>query len=179
MKIDYQKIEKDRIKHLQVKNSDRFLNILCFYHAKGLLVTAEPPKVIRNKKIDVLDVLWAAKYEPRILEVFPAAYIHFTAKFTNTKRIPKKLKLIIEQIKRNEVEGFDYKVIKYKAMKRWSNLSLKDKRSIPLKDQKILKSFKFSKIVSEKLENIASIKGVTQTEVIENAILAQAYPARI
>jgi len=173
MNIDYDKIENDRARHVKLQNSDRYQNILCFLYSKGLIVLTKTPRIIRNRKISISDILWAGKYEPRILEVFPAAYIHFTSKFTDTKKIPKELKLIIYQIKNNEAKGNDYKGIEYRAMKRWCNVTLNDKRSMPVSSQKILRSFKFSKEVIDKLEKLAAISGETKTQIIESLVMSE------
>lgn len=150
--------------------TDRFQNIAYFFNQKGLLVFANKPRVIRGKNIDINDILWAAKFEPRIIEVFPAALIHFKKKFTNTEKIPKKLNLIIELIKKDEHLGPDFEAIKYSDMKRWANIKLKDKRTKPLENQKKLYSYKFDTHINEKLEDLAHKLNLTKTEVLEKLI---------
>ncbi|OUR97377.1 hypothetical protein A9Q84_13715 [Halobacteriovorax marinus] len=172
MEIDYKKLDRDRKKIVKMKESDRYQNVLYFLYSKGFFKLVNKPRIIRNKKIDILDILWASKIEPRILEVFPAAFIHFKSKFSNIDALPKGLEKIINQIKTNSDLGHDYKGISYIDMKRWSNINLSDKRSKPVNDQKLLRSFKLSKEVLEKLELLANENKTTRTEVIESLIMS-------
>ena len=59
--------------------------------------------------------------EPRVLEVLPAALIHYPSAFTNAGKLPEKLKEVIEKILANSEEGPSYGDILYRNMKRWAD----------------------------------------------------------
>lgn len=170
MKIDFEKLKKQKQQRDKAMQTDRFQNIAHFFDQKGLLKFADKPKVIRKQKIAVIDILWAMKYEPRILEVFPAAYIHFKSKFIGVDKIPSNLNKIIEMISKGEANGEDYKGIRYEDMKRWANISLKDTRTKPINEQKKLVSFKFEQSTLDKLMNLSLAKGISKTQVLEQLI---------
>lgn len=172
MKIDFEKLKKEKKAKDRAMATDRYQNILNFYYQKGLLKLTEKPRLIRNQKIHIKDILWAAKYEPRILEVFPAAFIHFKSKFDGIEKLPKALEDTILHIENKEKSGPDYKGILYKDMKRWANIPLKDTRSKPLSKQKKLTSFKFSKDIIAKLEKASTKNKKTKTQILEELVLS-------
>ena len=74
-------------------------DILGFFVGKGLLtdpnVEARPSVVL-----DIKHVLKAAEeVEPRILEVLPAALLHFPRSFKNKRALPKEFLSLLEAIK--------------------------------------------------------------------------------
>ncbi len=170
MKIDFEEVQKLKTKTQKDKDSDRFQNVLYFLSSKGLLKTVTTPRIIRNKSIDISDVLWAARIEPRILEVFPSAYIHFPLKFKNISKAPSKLLNIIEQIKSGVIQGDNFKGIKYEDMKKWCNIKLNDSRTIPLNQKKKLRSFFLSPSIERKLTRLAKEKKTTKSHILEIAI---------
>jgi hypothetical protein len=171
MKLDLEKLKKDKQKRERAMKTDRFQNVLCFLNQKGLLKTHERPRVIRNRKIDILDIFWAKQFEPRILEVFPAAFIHFESEFKNIEKIPKKLQEIIFKIKEEKQKGPEFYGIKYKDMKRWCNVELKDRRTRPLKSHRKLVTFKFPDDVIHKLVELTKSSNSSKTQVLEQLIL--------
>ncbi len=81
------------------RNDNRFIKTMGFLKAKGLLDTTLPIHPWPRARIDIADALWAAKYvEPRILEVLPAAILHFPKNFVGIERAPEKLKIILMRI---------------------------------------------------------------------------------
>lgn len=171
MKIDLEKLKKEKKQRERVMKSDRFQNVINFFYQKGLLKTYERPRIIRNRKIDINDIFWAQQFEPRILEVFPAAFIHFESKFKNLKKIPVELQEVINLIKNGEQKGPDFNGIRYTDMKRWCNVELKDRRSTPLKDQRRMVSFKFPDEVLQKLNKLSHNSNLSKTRLIEQLIL--------
>ena len=140
----YEKLKTEQDKKKRLKNTDRFLRVVCFLEQKKLLIVPNMTKEFPKEKIKIKDVLWAAEIEPRILEVFPAAFIHFRKKFVGEKDIPYELKVIIEKIKGNEPVAGDFNGVMIKEMARWANIKLNDKRTVPVKKQKRQMNFRLS-----------------------------------
>ena len=60
--------------------------VLGFLKAKGLLIAPDITPM-PSIKLDAQEVYeFALKYEPRVLEVFPAALIHFPSTFLHRKK---------------------------------------------------------------------------------------------
>ena len=96
------------------QRDSRFLKTMGFLVAKNLLKTNREDIQPRARvKLAIKDVLWAGNnVEPRILEVLPAALIHFPKTFKGLDQLPKELSSIVEQIRRQQTDGPDYKGLK-------------------------------------------------------------------
>lgn len=160
-----QKLKRDR-------KDKRYLNIMGFLIAKGFLRTNQPLVTPQPTiKIDVVDALWAGEHvEPRIFEVLPAAFIHFPKTFYNTKKIPEELTEVIRQIQSGEPQGKNFKWAKYKDMVKWANIPLDDLRTKPIKEQKLLRSYRFTPKTLARIERLASAKEISHTELIETLV---------
>lgn len=170
---------KNKLKRLKLKKEqekllfkeDRYINILHFLRNKGLLLVASELKVIRNKKIDIKDVLTLGELEPRVIEVFPAAFIRFERKFKNTRAIPRDLGNIIDELREGLASDHEFMGVKQKDMLRWCNSELKDGRSKPLNKKKILTSFKLSPEIFKKLEELSENSALNKTQIVESLIM--------
>lgn len=141
--------------------------VIGFFVAKGLLISSayEPAGSAKLKASDILYV--AAHVEPRILEVLPAALIHFPKSFLDKERLPKAVHDVVAAIKAGNETGRDLAGIKYKDMARWANLKLEDKRAVPLSERKVLRAFRLKPKTLEILEAKAKARGITVTSLIE------------
>jgi hypothetical protein len=145
------------------RRDPRFIKTMALLKAKGLLDTTLPILPLPSVRIDIKDALWAAKYvEPRILEVLPAAILHFNKNFIGLEHVPEELKIILQKIKANEVDGPDIDGIEYKKMKFWANIKLSDKRTKPSQEKKRTKVFRL------KLETIAKLENLVKSRVFKD-----------
>lgn len=165
------KAQAQRERTRRQKLDRRYLKVIGFLKAKGLLFD-EQVAPMPNVKLDVKDVLWVGeKVEPRVLEVFPAAILHFPKTFFNTKAIPQDLTEIIAAIKTKVDLDRTFRGIEFKKMNHWANLELKDQRTKPISEHKIPKNFRFRPEVVAVLNSRALEGHVSETELIEKLIL--------
>lgn len=155
-----------------IQHDKAAINIFGFLAAKGLLLVEGVP-LRPMAKLNIKDVLRVGQeIEPRVLEVLPAALLHFPRSFTNQKAIPEKLAQVIDLIRRGENTGPDLAGIKYKDMKQWANIPLKDSRIVPVDQKRIMKSIRLKKSTLKVLADKAASRGMNETEFIESLILA-------
>jgi hypothetical protein len=98
----------------------RIERVLGFLAAKQFLVV---PGVIPHPRarLPIEDVLHVARtVEPRVFEVFPAAYIRYPKSFLHIHKIPMELRNIIRAIRLGEKEFTGFGGIEYTRMKRWA-----------------------------------------------------------
>ncbi len=153
-------------------NSERAENTLGFLIAKGYL---KYPKIKSKHKVilRIKDVLWVARnVEPRVLEVFPAALLHFQNNFIGIEEMPKELQTIIEKIKNGSELPLKYKGIECSKMKYWANFEIPDKRVKPINKHKKVKSFTLSLEAISKLNKMAVNRGITNSAIIESFLLS-------
>src|SRR5579883_2301162 len=84
---------KRQARRNEVRRKDvRFTKTIALLKAKGLLHTNLPIEPETGIRLDINDALWAGKnVEPRILEVLPAAILHFRNNFAGIDKLPKEL----------------------------------------------------------------------------------------
>ena len=150
----------------------RFLKAMNLLKAKGLLDTNLPIKEVTGMKCDLQDVIWAGKnVEPRILEVLPAAILHYRSNFLGLNEIPENLNEVLKAIRFDKNEGPMFEGIPFEKMKTWANFNLRDRRTKPLNEQKVPKYFKLH---IKSLNKIAALVAAgiykDQTSAIEAAI---------
>lgn len=146
--------------------------VLGFFIAKKYLLGTHRFSAFKNVKLSIEDVLWVAQnFEPRVLEVFPAAFLHFPRTFIFSDHMPDQLKLIISKIKRNDPDGPDFKGIRYHNMKRWADLPLSDRRTKPLSQKRLNKTFRLQPNVINAIKKQSNELGVSETQFIERLIL--------
>jgi hypothetical protein len=118
--------------------------------------------------------LWTAEHiEPRVLEVLPAAMIHFPKTFIGIKDIPDELGLIIADIQKRKIpEMTEWRGIQVKNMVKWANKSLKDKRTTPQHRKKQTRTFSLSVEAGKKLKELSKSQNRSETEILEKLLLA-------
>ena len=111
---------------LYVKRSQRVSpaiekRVLGFLTAKGFLIAPHitPTGSVKLRLSDVLTV--GLNSEPRIIEIRPAAILHFPRSFLGLDEMPDKLRTTLECIKGGMKTGPSLAGIPYKAMLRWAN----------------------------------------------------------
>ncbi|OGQ34068.1 MAG: hypothetical protein A3F16_08405 [Deltaproteobacteria bacterium RIFCSPHIGHO2_12_FULL_43_9] len=166
------KIEKKAIIDEKHRWDTRFLQTMGFLVARGFLKTNQKITSLPNIRVNIENALWAGKnVEPRILEVLPAAILRFPRNFDvdinnypEIVRAIKKIKLNVD-LEEDELYG-----IPLKKMVPWVNLPLPDRRTKPYDERKEMKTFRFKRSTITLLKSIASHKGISETEVVENLI---------
>jgi hypothetical protein len=149
------------------------LNIYGFLVAKGLLLAEGVPKK-PMAKLNIREVMRVGlEIEPRVLEVLPAALLHFPRSFTNQKALPDKVAVVIDHIRRGEKVGPDLAGIKYADMRRWANIEMKDNRVVPVDEKRVMKSIRLKKSTLKLLSARAKTAKVTETEMIERLIMGK------
>ncbi len=152
----------------------RTQRVLGFLVAKGLLV-GEDIQHRGDVKLDIEDVLWVgAKVEPRVLEVLPAALIHFPRTFMRKAHIPNDLAEVIKAIRARKTQGPDFRGMRFRTMSKWANRGTTDKRTKPLAEIKVNKTFRLLPAAIEALKVEAHKAGLSETHYIEQLLLAQA-----
>jgi hypothetical protein len=143
--------------------------IFGFFVGKGLL-GVEDVKPLPTIKVDILEALKiGTEIEPRVLEVLPAAMLRFPRSFLNWDKIPEKLSLVLECIKKNKDVGPDLAGLPYKDLKRWANIELPDKRSIPVNERRVRTNWRLKPATLAEIKRRAIEKNIDETEVIERA----------
>ncbi len=164
---------KMRSRQIALKRKDpRFTKTIAVLKAKGLLETNLPIVPLPRLRLDINDVIWAGKnVEPRIIEVLPAAILHFPKNFVGLNDAPEEIREIIKRIKDGEEDGLDFAGIEYKKMKYWASMILKDKRTRPTNQKRRSKMFRLRPESLMKLNQLVESKRFrNQTEAIEAAI---------
>ncbi len=154
------------------KNNSLFLEhrVLGFLVAKGLLF-APHVKPLGSAKIKISDAIKVGlTSEPRVLEVLPAALLHFPRSFLGHQDMPDKLKQTLDCIRQGSQSGPSLSGIPYSAMLRWANEQLPDKRTRPESQRKITKAFRLKKSALEKLTKAAQKEQISQSALLEKLL---------
>lgn len=161
----FEKEEKQR-------GTARVRRVMTFFVEIGLLDT-NWLKPLKANVLKIEDVLWVAKnIEPRVLEVFPAALIHYPKSFLGLDKLPLELRKIIDNIRLGRAVDGMYKGIEIKKMAFWANFQLPDKRTKPLNEQRVMKTFRFKPTTVLKIKQAAAKKGVSETALLESLVQA-------
>lgn len=151
----------------------RTQRVLGFLMAKGLLVGEDIP-LCGDVKLDIEDALWVgAKVEPRVLEVLPAALIHFPKTFMRKAHMPKDLSEVIEAIRARKTQGPDFRGMRFRTMRKWANRGTTDRRTKPLAKIKVNKTLRLAPAALEALASGARKAGLSETHYIEQLLVAQ------
>lgn len=171
---EYLKKIKTKAQQNNLNRKDkRFQKTIGILKAKGFLQTNLDIPARTGAKVDIEDALWAGRnVEPRILEVLPAAIIHYRANFLGLDNAPKEIQTLLKAIRNNKKTGPDFEGITYKKMKHWANIPLKDKRTKPAKNLKVPKTLRLKLDTISKLQKIIA-KGNAKdlTSAVEAAVL--------
>jgi hypothetical protein len=152
-------------------NQQREERIIGFFVAKGLLIAPHisPKSSIKIAISDVIEV--GLTKEPRVLEVLPAALLHFPRSFLGHHEMPPKLKQVLDNIRAGKLTGPTIGGIRYEAMLRWANEPLPDKRTTLEKDRKVMKAFRLKRSAIQKLKEGAAALCMNESEYIESLLL--------
>ena len=145
--------------------------VIGFLVAKGLLI-APSVKPMSSVKIKISDAVnTGLTFEPRVLEVLPAALLHFPRSFLGYDDMPEQLKQVLACIRRGDESGPSIAGIPYSAMLRWANEPLPDKRTRPEKERRITKAFRLKKSTLDRLLRGAQKARMSQAAYIEKLLL--------
>lgn len=157
--------------HRRARADRRYLRVMGFLVGKKFLFCDEVPP-LPSAKISVADALWAAEHvEPRINEVLPAAVLHFPGSFTDAGDLPHDLAEVVKRLRAGDQEGPSFGGTEFGRLKRWAELSLPDRRLVPLRQKRTSKSFRLSQRACAKLAEQSRLLGITETEYIERLLL--------
>ncbi len=169
-----QKIKREAKKRERLRKDPRYSRTLAFLVEKGFLKTNEALPHIGNRRIHLSDAIWAGEnIEPRILEVLPAALIRLPNRFIfdvepeGDPELGKVLRCLAEE----KAEGSAFRGIAYQRLKIWCNLPLRDHRTKPPADKKIMRTFRLQKKVIERLKQLAKQEQKNITDILEQLVL--------
>ena len=150
----------------------RFQKTMGILKAKGLLRTNLKIPAWTGAKVDLEDALWVGRnVEPRVLEVLPAALIHYPANFIGVEDTPKAIQILLKAIRNDVKDGPDFEGMDYAKMKYWANIQLKDKRTKPAKELRQPKTFRLKADTIAKLQRIVDAgKAKDLTNALEDAV---------
>lgn len=158
--------EQDQKKRLDA----RFLRTMAFLTRKGALKANRNYDDWYEGKLFLKDAVWAGKnLEPRILEVLPAMALRLPKEIVLTDA-PKIFLNALEALKTKKENGPDFMGVPFDKYKVWVNLELEDKRTKPMDQKKIMRSFRLSPRCIEKLKKRIKDTGCSGSEVIESLL---------
>jgi len=173
--MDYTAVIK-QARTLQKKREAYYFDRRCqdtlgFLKAKGLLWTKDiAPR--GSAKLAIKDVLWTAdNVEPRVIEVLPAAILHFPRSFLRLEHLPQELVDIIEALKAGATTGPHYREIPFAKFKYWTEFKIPDGRVRTLSEKKVACSFRLLPAAAHALEEMAKVRGVSQSSLLSEIIL--------
>lgn len=165
------KLEKSLSNFYAATETARYKNVMGFFLNKSLLKSNREIKPVSNK-ISIKDVLLIGEsVEPRVLELLPAAILHFPKSFTDLDKIPHELANIIKLIKSNSLIGPEYKSVDYATFKKWAEFQFKDGRVKPESMKRVTCSLRLSKKSYQKLKQLSRDRGLTMSAIVEELIL--------
>ncbi len=156
---------------LKNEGGRRVQRVIGFLVGKGFLWTTFPVDPFFGK-VKIKDVLWVAENrEPRVLEVFPAAYLHFPKTFIGRSDLPPDLADVISRVEKGDINPRDeYKGIKLTRMAKWNNRPIMDKRTRPSDEKKVNKTFRMRKSLARKIKTVSEQLNMTQVDWLEKLI---------
>ena len=172
-KIEFIKRVKEKAEQNKLNRKDvRFKKAIAFLKGKGLLDTNLPIKAGTGTKVELRDIIWAGRMvEPRILEVLPAAILHYRNNFLGFDKLPEELNQVLKAIRNDEANGPTFEGIPYEKLRHWANIQLKDGRTKPVNEKKVAKFLTLYPRHINKLQAlVAKGKFRDQTSAIEAAI---------
>lgn len=150
------------------KRDFRYLQTMGFLIAKGFLRTNQNIRAFPNARIRIEDAIWAGmNIEPRILEVLPAAVVRLPAHFDFQRKKHRSMVPIIDALNGRRVEGPDFEGIPYRKLNAWTELRLKDARTKPMNEKRIVKTYRLKRETIFRIEKKAEELGVSDTEALE------------
>lgn len=147
----------------RLEATPRFSKIIGRYVAAGVLATNYPIQLNR-KPMQIDDVLWAGKLEPRLLELLPALIVKKPSLFVDITHLPPDLAAVVEALRRNEVPP-DFRNLPGKGLYQWLP-RVGHKGKVPGR----LKAFRFGAADLILLDELQRRLGVSQMEVLRRAL---------
>ena len=153
------------------RRDPRYLKVMGFLVAKGLLYINKRILLNPNGHINLTDAIWAGRFvEPRILEVLPAAYERFKKHFSGDADTVEKLEQIIDRVKQKNDQHIEFYGIPLKKIKPWFFIRLRDRRSKSLNERKVSKTFRLKPKTVAILKNLKNQTGRSETEILEKLV---------
>ncbi len=149
--------------------TDIYKTVIDFFVSRGYLYAEDYDRV---KSIKLSEAFVVGREEPRVFSVLPAALLRSTKCIVLDMEIPPDLNATLLALKKDLVDGPDFRGVPYAELRRWANLKIKDLRSKPQNEKKVTKSFRFSLNTFRLLKAKAKEMGVTETKVLEDLISA-------
>jgi hypothetical protein len=150
--------------------------VLGFFVAKGFLI-APGVKPLPSVKLAIDEVIEIGlSVEPRVLEVLPGAMLRFPRSFLHWDRVPEKLKVVLDCLRKNLNDGPSLGGLPYTDLKKWADHQLKDGRTVPNCEKRVRKYWKLHPITIEEIRRQAEAAGISEGEVIER-VFKQKEPA--
>lgn len=154
----------------KLRKDPRYLRAMGFLTRKGFLKANRDFSDFNVGKLFIEDALWAGKkLEPRILEVLPATIARLPHEIVLNKEL-KALTQAVNAINTQAKAGPDFMGIPFEKYKVWANLQIKDKRTKPINQKKIMRSFRLTPGSIQQLEKQMEASGKSGAEIIENLL---------
>jgi hypothetical protein len=134
-----------------------------FVHAK--LITTNANVEPKKGPVELKDVLWAGRLEPRLLELLPAVMIKKPS-MVAFRRVPPDLERVLDDLRHNETPP-DFRGIPGEKLQEWVP-RVGHKGKLPTQ----LKAFRFRKEDVDLLEELAAEQGLTETDVVRAGLRA-------
>ena len=153
-----------------LRKEPRFLLVMGFLSAKGLLIGADVPP-LPSVKVSIADAIWAGtEVEPRILEVLPAALIAFPRSFIGRQHLPPDLARIVAAIRRGWAPETSFGGIQVVKMLEAARRPLRDRRAKAVGQKKVPKTFRLDPEICARLTRLAAARHVSATALLEELI---------
>jgi len=167
--IDPEDIQRRARKRLRViermRRDPRYRRVLGRFVAEGVLTTNERVS-LHQEALEVADVLWAGRIEPRFLELLPALLVRRPSMFADAQALPPDLAQAVRKLRRN-LEPDAFRGIPGDRLRRW--LSETGRKRGPLAR---LKSFRLKEDDLRLLKALSEELGISETEVVRRGLRA-------
>jgi hypothetical protein len=148
----------------RLRRDPRYREVIgVFVNAKLLTTNIEVEP--RKGPVTLEDVLWAGRLEPRLLELLPAVMIKKPSMIEYGK-VPPDLDRVLDQLRHNQTPR-DFRGIPGEKLQEWIP-RIGQKGKLPTQ----LKAFRFRKEDVDLLEQIATKRGLTETDVVRAGLRA-------
>jgi len=159
-----------RLELQRLRADPRYRRVMGFLVAKGLL-TATDIAPLPTVKISLADALWVGEtLEPRVLEILPAALAHFPRTFLGRAEMPADLGEVLRAVQRGDPAGPPFRGVPYERVMRWATLPLPDKRTRPLAERRVARTFRMKPELLARLAKQAARTRHSQTDLLEQAL---------
>lgn len=163
------KIKRAALRDEKFRQDSRYKRSMAFLERKGFLHSNQNFEKHYRSRLNIGDLFWAGTHvEPRILEVLPAAVARLPRCFVlDETKESELLRKIIFHLNSEDEEGPEFFNVPYEKLKVWMQLPLKDKRTKPHQDRKVMRTFRLQPKTLQKLALLKKKLGLSETAVIE------------